>query len=164
MSFVLASIILTSSLIRDFIQSLGTYSYLGVLISGIFFVYGFTALPATASIILLSKSLNPVLIGLIGGFGAVVSDLLIFSYVRYGLDPDIKYILKKTGITRIKELKRTRLRWIIPFLAGFIIASPLPDEVGTFIFGIANYDLKKFLIYAYLLNSLGIMAIAFLAA
>jgi len=160
----IAIFILSSSFLRDMIDSLGSFGYFGVFITGIFFAFLFTAAPATAGFLLFSHSLNPVLIGLIGGLGAMISDILIFSYIKYKLDPDLKYIIEKSGIKKIKELEKTKLRWLIPFLAGFIIASPLPDEAGSFIFGISDYNTLKFTIYSYILNSIGIMIIAFIGA
>lgn len=159
-SILIAILILTSPSIKNFIGNLGNYRYFGAFIAGIFFAFGFTAAPATAAILILAGIINPLALGLIGGLGAMFSDLLIFSYIKYNLDPDLKYIIKKTGIMRLRKLEKTRLRWIIPFIAGFIIASPLPDEIGSFIFGIAKYETKKFLFYSYILNSFGIFIIA----
>ena len=106
---VFTVVILTSSLVRTLIESMGNYGYLGAFIIGIFFAFLFTAAPATAAFLLLAGNLNPILIGLIGGLGAMLSDALLFSYIRYKLDPDIKYIIKKSGIMKIKELEKTKL-------------------------------------------------------
>lgn len=158
-SVIVAVLILTSSILRNFISNLGNYSYIGAFITGIFFAFGFTAAPATASFLVLTQNINPIFMGLIGGLGTTLSNYLIFRYIKYSMDTDLKYILKITGITKIKELKKTRLAWIVPFLGAFIIATPLPDEAGDFIFGISNYSTKRFLLYVYLLSSAGIMLI-----
>ena len=161
-SIILAVYILTSSPLKNFILNLGAYSYLGAFISGIFFAFGFTAAPATATILLLGKTANPILLGLIGGFGAMLSDFLIFSYIKYKLNPDIKYILKKLKVDKIKKIRHTKLGWIIPVLGAGILASPLPDELGSVLLGIAHYSTKKFLVLSYIMNSLGIIILAFI--
>lgn len=161
-SIIIAIYILTSPILRGFISSLGDYSYLGALIAGFFFASGFTAAPATASFLIFGQSNNPILLGLVGGAGAMLADTLIFLYIKKGLSPDLKYLLKKSKLTKLKKLRHTKLGWIIPLTGGIIIASPLPDELGSFVFGISNYSTKKFLIYSYLLNSLGLIIISLL--
>lgn len=159
-SIILAIYILTSNLLKSFILNLGIYSYLGAFISGIFFAFGFTVAPATASILLLGKTANPLALGLIGGFGAMLSDFLIFSYVKYKLNPDMKYILKKLKVDKIKKINHTKLGWILPVLGAVILASPLPDEIGSILLGISHYSTKKFLILSYIMNSAGIFILA----
>jgi hypothetical protein len=162
LSVILAIYILTSSYTKSFILNLGSLSYLGAFISGIFFAFGFTAAPATASILLLGKTASPIALALIGGTGAMLSDFLIFSYVKSKMSPDIKYILKKTKVDKIKKIRHTKLGWILPVLGAGIIASPLPDELGSFLLGISHFSTKKFLILSYVMNSLGIMILAFI--
>lgn len=159
-SIILAVYLITSQPIRNFIHSLGNYSYLGALVTGLFFSYAFTTAPATATFLILGRTGNPILLGLIGGLGAMLSDFLIFIYIKKGLPADLKYIIKKTGITKIRKIKHTKIGWVIPLIAGAIIASPLPDELGSFLFGVYNFPTKKFLIYSYILNSIGLIIIS----
>jgi len=160
LSFLFAIYILTSSFLKSFVNNLGIYSYLGAVMAGVFFAYAFTAAPATASFIILGQTNNPIIIGLLGGLGAMLADFLIFSYIKHHMSSDLKYIVKKTGITKLKKLRYTKMGWIVPLFAGIIIASPLPDELGSFMFGISNYSTKKFLIYSFILNSIGITIVA----
>jgi uncharacterized membrane protein YdcZ (DUF606 family) len=63
-----------------------------------------------------------------------------------------------------RRIARSRVwKIIIPVIAGFIIASPLPDEFGVAIFGAAKYEPRKFVILSYCLNFIGILAITSLA-
>lgn len=159
-SIIFAIYLLISPATRNFISSLGEYSYLGAFILGFFFAYGLTAAPATATFILLGQTGNPIILGLLGGLGAMLADSLILFYIKKGMPPDLEYLAKKAGITKLKKFRHTKLGWIVPLIAGFIIASPLPDELGSFLFGISDYPIKKFLIYSYLLNSLGLIIIS----
>ena len=47
----------------------------------------------------------------------------------------------------------------MPVLGTLVIASPLPDELGVAMLGLAKTDKKSFLIISYLGNFLGILAI-----
>jgi len=146
---------------HDFLVSLG---YTGTFLAGIFYAYGFTAAPATAVLLVLAKGQNLILAVLIGGFGAVLSDLLIFKFIRHSFIDEINK-LKKERFARYVEKEEKRVfgryyKHIFPALASFLIASPLPTEIGvTMMASIKNLSVKKFLIMAFVLHSLGILTI-----
>lgn len=73
--------------LHNFLLSLG---YVGVFLSGIFYAYGFTAAPATATLLVLAKEQNIILGGLIGGLGALLSDVAIFLFIKYSFADEIK--------------------------------------------------------------------------
>jgi uncharacterized membrane protein YdjX (TVP38/TMEM64 family) len=162
-----------------FLQKLGSFGYLGSFLAGIMFTYAFTVAPATSIILVLGETLNPILIALIGATGAVISDYLIFRFVRDKLMDEIKLLSKeidefskpisemvikqKVRILIWKKISRSRiLKMIIPIVAGLIIASPLPDEIGVALFGATRFERRKFLLISYLLNFLGILVIGYL--
>jgi hypothetical protein len=60
---------------------------------------------------------------------------------------------------KIPKIRYNFLKKISPLIAGFIIASPLPDELAAVLLGSENYDYKKFLILAFVFNFLGILFI-----
>lgn len=158
---ILAYYILTSSDVESFILGLDKLSYLGALIIGLFWGLGFTTVPATAALLMLGQNTNFILIGIIGGFGATLSNFIIFHWIRSNRDPDLRYIIRKTHLNSIRKLEKTRLHWIVPLFAGLIFISPLPDEVGDFIFGVYHYKTLKFLILSWILSSIGVGIIAF---
>lgn len=160
-SVVIAVLILQSSFLYNFISQLGTLEYLGVFIAGSFFSYGLTTAPAIAMLFIFGTTLNPIAVALIGGLGAVCSDYLIFRFIRNGLVKEIKTISKEFNIHMHLKKRYVRiLRKIAPFVAGLIIASPLPDEIGVAIFGSMKYSTKYFLLFSYIANSFGILLIA----
>jgi len=147
--------------LHDFLVSLG---YIGTFISGIFYAYGFTAAPATAVLLVLAKEQNLILAVLVGGFGAVLSDLLIFKFIRYSFTDEIDKLKKEKVIKYIEKEEKILFghyyKHIFPSLAGFLIASPLPTEIGVALMAsIKNLSVKKFLIMAFILHSLGILII-----
>jgi len=175
-SIIIAYYILKFQPILSFIHGLSYFGYFAAFILGMMFTYALTVVPATAVLYNLGQQFNPFLIALIGAFGSVVSDYLIFRFVRDKLIKEIKLLSKEINqltrpvsnlvsteeITVIlwKKITRSRIwKHLIPIIAGFIIASPLPDELGVAIFGAAKYELKKFLLLSYCLNFIGILAI-----
>lgn len=147
--------------IHDFIVSLG---YIGTFISGIFYAYGFTAAPATAILLVLSKEQNLIVAVLTGGLGALLSDFLIFSFIRHSFIDEIDK-LKKEKLIKIlakngKHIFGRYYKLILPVFAGFLIASPLPTEIGvTILASTKNISVKKFMIMAYILHSFGIFIV-----
>ena len=143
---------------HDFIISMG---YFGTFLAGALFAYGFTAAPATAILLILAKEQNIFLAGLIGGFGALVGDLIIFRFVRYSLADEIAK-LSKEKITLYISHKTPNLfkKYLIPVIAGFVIASPLPDEIGISMLAVTkNISMKIFSVISYMLNTAGIFVI-----
>ncbi|MBS3176297.1 hypothetical protein J4457_03610 [Candidatus Woesearchaeota archaeon] len=144
-----------------FLISLG---YFGTFLGGIFYAYGFTAAPATAILLVLAKEQNLILAVLIGGLGAVLSDFLIFSFIRHSFIDEINKLKKEKFVKSMtkngKNMFGRYYKHIFPTFAGFLIASPLPTEIGvTMIASIKNLSVKKFMVIAYLLHSLGIFII-----
>ena len=161
-SIIVAILILRSELIHNFIDKLGDLRYFGVFIAGIFFSYGFTTAPAMSILYLLSENINIFLVALLGAMGAMISDFLIFSFVKYEITEEIKRIGDEINFhPKFKHIKL--LKKIAPFIGGFIIASPLPDELAAVILGSIKLNNKKFLIISFLGNFVGILTIAILS-
>lgn len=146
--------------LNNFILSAG---YFGAFLAGIFFAYGFTAAPATALLLLMAQRQNVIVAGLIGGLGALVGDLLIFSFIRVSFADEIEKlsherVLQKLNVRFPNHLKK----YLLPVLAGFVIASPLPDEIGvTLLAAYKHVSFKVFTILSYVLNTLGILIILY---
>lgn len=177
-SFFVAYYILRSGGVVSLIQGLSNFGYPASFVAGLFFSYGITIAPATAALFNLGQTFNPFLIALIGACGTVISDYIIFRFVRDRLLDEIKLLSKEIKsvtkpISHLFFWEELRIRlwnaisrsrvWnlLIPVIAGLIIASPLPDEIGVALFGAVKFNPKKFVIIAYLLNFFGILAIAY---
>lgn len=144
--------------LHDALTSLG---YIGTFLTGIFFVYGFTAAPATAILLILAKEQDIFLTGLVAGLGALAGDLFIFKFIRYSFADEIKKIRKEKIFNFVKgRIPRFIRVYLAPVFAGFIIASPLPDEIGVALLaGTTKVSTKAFLIISYVLNTGGIFVI-----
>ena len=146
---------------HDFIISLG---YAGTFLAGIFFAYGFTAAPATAILLILAKEQNIFLAGFIAGFGTLVGDLIIFNFIRHSFMDEIKKLSKEKIVLYVNH-KTPNLfkKYFVLVLAGFIIASPLPDEIGVSLLAASRtISTKIFSVISYLLNTVGIFVILYI--
>ncbi len=141
-----------------FIVSLG---FLGTFLTGILFTYGFTAAPATAIFLILAKEQNILLAGLIGGLGALLGDLFIFNFIRYSFNDEVKKLYREKLIVYANHKTPSFLkRYLLPVVAGFIIASPLPDEIGvTMLAASKSISAKVFSVISYVLNTAGIFVV-----
>ncbi|MEM5879465.1 MAG: hypothetical protein QXU74_03165 [Candidatus Aenigmatarchaeota archaeon] len=181
-SLVLAYFVLKSDFAILIEEKLGNFGYVSAFIAGMMFGFSLTVAPATAFLYSLGFQFNPLLVGALGALGTVLSDYLIFRFIKDRLmdeikllHQEVKYFLEPATRPISKRLvpkdlrfrlwlwqraSQSKLKWFVPMIAGFIIASPLPDEFGVALFGAAKFDSKKFVPIAYLLNFIGIFTIA----
>ena len=164
LTFILAYFILyhkNFSALRDLLSSSG---YLGAFLSGIFYDSGFTAGMSTATFILLSKTLNIILAGLLGGLGALITDLLIFKFVRWSFEDEIKKLSKEKLLLKFDSIIPNQLKKVfVPLIAMFFIGSPLPDEIGiTLLAATTNVKIKTIAVLSFTLNTAGILTILML--
>ena len=144
---------------HDFIISTG---YTGTFLAGMFFAYGFTSAPAAAALLVITKDNNILLTGFIAGLGALVSDILIFKFLRSSFADEIKKLSKEKILHKFGSYIPFKV-YLLPVLAGFIIASPLPDEVGVYLLAASrNISFKVFTVLSYVFNTFGIFVILFI--
>jgi hypothetical protein len=160
LTIVLAVYIYFSGVSSYLVDLMGRFGIIGVLISGAFFGYGFTAAPATASLIAFTDTINPLIVSFIGATGTMIGDLVIFHMFKRGLPDEVEGLIEQT---KLKKLKKSKLKWLIPGIAGFIIASPLPDEAGIALLGAAKFDGNTFMLLAFSLNFIGLLVITTIA-
>ena len=162
-----AYVIFSNKSTGDFILALNSFSYLGAFIAGLFFSFGFTA-PFSAGFFIVSNPPNLLIAALVGGLGALIADLIIFSLVKLSFKDEFE-ILRKTKLIRTVEIlieksvgKKIKIYLMYAF-AGILIASPLPDEVGiTMLAGLSHIKLRPLAAISFILNSLGILVLLYL--
>lgn len=146
---------------QDFIVGLG---YSGTFVAGILFTYGFTSAPATAIFLILAEHQNIYIASLIGGLGALVGDLFIFSFIRGSFIDEIRKLSREKIIKYFNGNSPSFVKeYFLPVVAGFIIASPLPDEIAIAMLAASRIiSTKIFVVISYLLNTAGIFALLYL--
>jgi hypothetical protein len=162
---IVAAFMLTFPQFSLMIGFLGEFGYLGAFLAGFLYAYSLTVPISVATLFLIAKHLNPTIIAVLGGIGAMTGDYLIFRFVRDRIIPETELLLKRfnVDISSIAAKYPKLVSRIAPLIAGIIIASPLPDEVGIALLGSVKYEVKKFLILTFSLNSAGIFIITHLA-
>lgn len=169
-AFLIISILLLiyfadSDMVRATINMIGNLGYFGAFIVGIFFVSIFTVAPSIIVLYDLAEKLNPFLIAIIAGAGAVFGDLLIFRFFKDRIFEELSPLFSKfSWLNFLKNLFRTPyFSWILPLVGAVIIASPFPDEVGITIMGLCKIKIWQFIIVSFFLNAIGILIIILLA-
>lgn len=153
-----------SVFVRNMIDRIGNMGYFGSFITGIFFVYTFTVAPAVVVLYHLADTLNPLGVALLAGLGAVVGDYIIFRFMRNKVFKELKPLFEKFGGSTLRKIFFTPyFAWLIPFAGIFIIASPIPDEVGISMLGASKIKNWQFLLLAFILNALGIFVVVTIA-
>ncbi len=160
-TFILAYILFKSQEFEALQQIISRLGYLGTFIAGSFFTYGFTAAPATALLLILGKQQNILIAALIGGFGALFGDWIIFNFIRTSFQDELEKLENERITKYLKRITPNIIeKYLLPVIAGFIIASPLPDEIGVSMLALLkDVKTKTFMVISYCLNTIGIWII-----
>lgn len=145
---------------HQFLLQIGDFGYLGVFLAGMLFVSTFTVATGAVILFILAETLSPLEIGIIAAFGAVIGDFTIFKFVKDNLISEIEPIYEHFGGNHLTKILHTKyFSWTIPVFGAIIIASPLPDEIGVSLMGIAKMKTYQFMILSFILNAVGIFLI-----
>ena len=129
-------------------------------VAGLFFTSVVTTAPAVIVLGELALEGNVFLVALFGAAGAVIGDYILFAFVRDRVSEDIAHIMNKGQRGKFRALMRRKtFKWLLPFLGGLIIASPLPDELGLTLLGMTRMKTSRFVPLSYLFNFIGILLI-----
>lgn len=149
------------------ISNLGELGYLGVFIAGLMFAFGFTS-PLAAGFFLVLNPKNILIASIIGGIGAMFSDLFIFKFIRLSFKDEFNRIKKEKISLKAKKIlhkiidKKIRV-YLMYIFAGGLIASPLPDEAGVILLaGLTKIKPRFLAIIGFILNSLGIFTLFYI--
>lgn len=156
---VIAIVFSRSGLVDQVYGILGN-SILACFIAGIFFTSAFTIAPSSIFLVHIANSLPVHTVAIWGGLGAVVGDLILFLFIRDRFANDLLKSLKPSLIKHIfKSFHLGFFKWFSPVLGAFIIASPLPDELGLTLMGLSKTRLYILIPISLIMNMIGIYAI-----
>lgn len=160
LSVFTAIILAKTGALESIITSTQEVRFIGSFIAGILFVSVFTVAPATVALGEIAQSNSVIAVAIVGGLGALVGDLIIFSFVRTKVSEDFSYLIKISKSEKLISVFKLKLfRWMIPFVGALIIASPLPDEIGVTMMGLSKLKTAFFIPLSFVLNSAGILII-----
>jgi len=95
----------------------------------------------------------------------LLGDLFIFNFVRMSFMDEFERLKKEKLSVKIGQFIDTNLSqkiklYLMYAFAGFIIASPLPDEAGIiFLAGMTNISQKVLIPISFIFNTLGILVL-----
>ncbi len=134
------------------------------IISGALFTSVFTIAPASVILIELNDHLSILTISILGGLGAMTIDLLLASFVRKNIASNMQGLSRFSFKWHLVSLFHFGfLKWISFLLGLFIIASPLPDELGLFFIGISKVKKDYLPIVFFIANTTGIYPLLYTA-
>lgn len=165
LSVLVAILLVRTSVFASLLASTGEIGILGAFVAGMFFTSIFTTAPAIAALGEVSILQGVFYTALFGAIGSVLGDLVIFRFVRDRFSEHVSEILTHQSVWRRFHLlfKRRFFRWFTLFIGGFILASPLPDELGIAVLGFSKMRVKYFILLSFVFNFLGILAIGLVA-
>lgn len=164
LSIVAVFVLAGTDTFQSWLNSIGGLGYLGAFIAGLLFVSTFTVTPAAFVLFNLADHLNPLLVALIAGTGAMLGDYLIFKYMRDKVFDELGGLFNRWRGHQFRRLFKTPFfAWMMPVIGAALIASPLPDEIGISMLGLSKLKKWQFLLLTFLLNSLGIFFVVLLA-
>lgn len=165
---ILAYIIFTNDAVAPLFDSIGRLGYLGTFIAGALIAFGFTA-PIGVGLLIVLNPGNLLIASVIGAVGAMLSDLLIYRFVRVSFMDEFSRLEHTKTFKKIRQeidanIGKKLKNYLLYILADLIIISPLPDEVGvTMLAGVTSIKEKPLMIISFFLHVLGIGIILYLA-
>lgn len=148
----------------NIIQHLDGLRYIGMFTTGLLFSFGFTT-PFAVAVMLAMKPDNILLMAIIGGIGATISDVLIFKFVKFSFENEFKELKQERPFLFVKEnldkyLHPTLKTYLTFAFGGILLSTPMPDEAGILVLsGLMEIKLKLLIIVSLIFKTIGIYAI-----
>jgi hypothetical protein len=163
-SIAVAILMVKTGALETLLLSTQEVKFLGSFVAGMFFISIFSAAPAGVVLVELARSCPVLEVALWGGLGALVGDLIIFSFAKDRLGEDLSDLVKQATHKKLSSILQLKLfRWTVPFLGALIVASPFPDELGLAMMGLSKMRTSLFIPLSFLLNFLGILVLGIIA-
>ena len=160
-AIIVAYFIFQIPFIYNAVVSFDSLIYLAIFFAGLLFSAGFSTPIATGFFLALNPS-DIYTAAFVGGLGALIADMGIFSFMRLSFMDEFKLLkrnsLIKHIISGIETIVPKKLRsFLVYVLVVIIIASPLPDELGVALLaGFTKVHPYGFAMMSYIGNTLGI--------
>ena len=162
---ILATVMFRTESTQSFFHGLGDFGYISAFFGGMLFAFGFGAPFGVAILATIANDVNIFIGAGLGGLGALLSDYLLFKFIRLTFNDEIERFKNSKSFGLFHGLLIRRIPPKISFyislgIAGIVIASPLPDEFGVALLaGITTVRERTFAIISFALNTLGILAV-----
>lgn len=164
-SVLLAYALFRTDSVQSFFHGLEGFGYVSSFFGGMLFAFGFGAPFGVAILATIADEVNILIGGILGGLGALLSDYLLFKFIRVTFADEIERLKNSRSFELFRGLLVRRAPSKMGFyislgIAGLVIASPLPDEFGVALLaGITTVKETTFAVVAFSLNTLGILVV-----
>lgn len=163
-SVLVAWLIVRLDLLRPVLVATENIKLLSSFIAGLFFTSAFTTPLSMVALGEISLNAPSFAVAFFGASGAVIGDMIIFLFVKDRFAEDVRFLTQSSRLKRIKAIFELRLfRWLTPMIGALIIASPLPDELGLAMMGMAKLRTLALVCISFTMNFIGIILIALAA-
>lgn len=160
LSLIVFFLLADKSVVKNTLNFIGNFGYVGAFIVGMLFVSAFTVAPAIVILFYMAKELNPIAISLIAGAGGVVGDYIIFKFLKDRVFEELSPLFLNNGGKPIRRLFHTPyFAWIVPLIGAIIIASPFPDELGVSLMGLSKVKDWQFILITFFLDVLAVFLV-----
>ncbi|HSE29869.1 MAG TPA: hypothetical protein VLA77_04770 [Candidatus Saccharimonadales bacterium] len=157
---ILFILLLDSVFLSSIFSYIESFGYLGGFIAGLLSVSFFTAAPAIVLMIDLSSKYEPYLLALVIATGSTAGDWIALKFYDEKVFAELRPLFKKFRVPSLVKVMRHRFTtWILFLIGAFIIATPIPDEVGLSLMGISRFKRRYILFICFLLNIIGVLAV-----
>jgi hypothetical protein len=123
--------------------------------------FGFTA-PFAVGFFIVVQPESILLAVLLGGMGALSSDMLIFKFIKVSFIDEFEQLRREKPVLRFRRLIRNNLglrvsNYLLYVFAGILIATPLPDEIGVaMLAGLTHINLRVLAVISFILHAVAI--------
>jgi len=166
MSIFLAYLVFKSGILELVLTQTTEVELIGAFVAGIFFTSLISSAPAIIALGTIATATHEPLwmIAVIGGAGALIGDLILFSFLKTHISDEIYRFSRHPSNKRLSKIMHLRsIRWLLGFVGAIIIASPLPDELGLALMGVGKMRLWLLSLLSFVFNSIGIYVIGIVA-
>jgi len=161
LSILVAFIFVQTGALTRLLTATHAITFASSFIAGFFFTSIFTTAPAIAALSEITQTQSILSVAFFGALGALCGDFILFKFMRDRLSVHLLEVAQfKSMRKRLKLIFRPRLfRRLTFLLAGLIIASPLPDEIGLSMLGLSKVRTSWFMPLSFGFNFIGIVLV-----
>ncbi|PIR87524.1 MAG: hypothetical protein COU10_04230 [Candidatus Harrisonbacteria bacterium CG10_big_fil_rev_8_21_14_0_10_45_28] len=143
----------------------GTGYIFASFIAGFFFSSFFGVAPATIAFIEIAPTApSLLLVAIAGGLGAMAGDLSIFQILKFGILDDLTAYFQRRSQGAFKKVFNLPIfKYLLFILGGIFVATPVPDEIGLAMMGLANMSWRYVAPVGFVLNGAGILVLCEIA-
>ncbi len=164
-SIILAYVLAKSGAVAKLVELDGPFMFVSWLVAGAFFTSIFTVAPAGVALTEMVDGNSMILISAVAALGAMIVDTIIISFVRKDITNDLSSLSDFAFRKHlIGAFHFGFLKWVALILGVFVVASPLPDELGLFLIGLSKVRSSFLPLLFFIANFIGIFALLSIAS